>query len=68
MEQTFVRNHDHLDEDAVRRCESVRTLSRFTPVNAGDFEPLDTLLSRVDEVADGMKVVMQRLYQNPQED
>ena len=67
MEREFVRNHDHLDFDSMQRCESVRELSRFTPMNEGNFEPLEALLSRVDEVADGMRVVMQRSCQNPQE-
>jgi hypothetical protein len=63
METTFVRNHDHLDWDAVRQCESVRNLSRFTPPNKGDFEPPESMLARADGVADGMKVVMQQLSQ-----
>jgi len=67
MEQASVRNHDHLDWDAVRQCESVRELSRFTPPNQGDFEPLDSLLARVDEVADGMKVVIERSHRDPKE-
>ena len=67
MEREFIRNHDHLDFDSVRQCEAVRELSRFTPMNEGNFEPLESLLSRVDDVADGMKIVMQRSYQNPQE-
>ena len=63
METSPVRNHDHLDWDAVRQCESVRALSRFTPSNKGDFEPPENMLARADGVADGMKFVMQQLSQ-----
>jgi hypothetical protein len=38
-------------------------LSRFTPANNGDFEPPENMLARADEVAEGMKVVVQRSCQ-----
>jgi hypothetical protein len=67
MEQSIVRNHDHLDWNAVRQCTAVRNLSRYTPGNTGDFEPLESMLSRADEVAEGMQVVMQQAYQDSEE-
>ena len=63
MTQTTVRNHDCLDWDAVRQCEAVQDLSRFTPANNGDFEPPENMLLRADEVAEGMRVVVQRSCQ-----
>jgi len=66
MEQTFTRNHDHLDWGAVRQCESIRELSRFTPSDKGDTEPPDTLLSRVDGVAEGMKAVIEHSMRKPE--
>ena len=68
MEQSIVRNHDHLDWDTVQQCASVRDLSRYTPSNSGEFEPLESMLTRVDEVAEGMKVVMQQAYQGAEKD
>ena len=61
MEYTPVRNHDHLNWDAVRQCEAVHRLSRLTPSNRGDFESPESMLSRVDSVADGMKTVIERV-------
>ena len=63
MTQNIVRNQDHLDWDAVRRCEAVQDLSRFTPVTTSSFEPIENMLLRIDEVVDGMKVAVQRQSQ-----
>jgi hypothetical protein len=68
MEQSIARNHDRLDWDAVRRNAAVRGLSRYTPGNSGDFEPPERLLARAGDVAEGMKVVVQRSCQISQED
>ncbi|MDR3232162.1 MAG: hypothetical protein LBT46_00585 [Planctomycetaceae bacterium] len=53
----IIRNHDHIGFDEIRRCQAVRNLSRCTPVNSGEEEPLERLLARADDVADGMKVL-----------
>jgi len=68
MQQTLIRNHDHIAWDTVRQCESVRGLSRFTPDNSGDFEPAESMLARADAVADGMRTVIQRACPNQKED
>lgn len=68
MTQTVVRNHDHLDWNTVRQCEAVQNLSRFTPANNGDFEPPENMLLRVNEVAEGMKVIVQQVCRMPKED
>lgn len=67
METTSVRNHDYLDWDSVRQCEAVQSLSRFTPTNDGGFETPEKMLSRADEVATGMKAVIQRACQMSRE-
>jgi hypothetical protein len=54
----YIRNHDHISFDEIRRCRAVRDISRYTPADSGEEEPLEDLLARADEVADGMKVVM----------
>ena len=64
MNQTPVRNHDHLDWEAVRQCEAVQNLSRFMPANNGDFEPPERMLSRADEVAEGMKTVIRHAFEH----
>jgi hypothetical protein len=46
--------------DSHGNVSAVRELSRFTPINQDNFEPLESLLGRVDDVADGMAVVMRR--------
>ena len=58
MEQHTVRNHDHLDFHAVRQCQAVQELSRYTPPNKGDTGTFDAALSRADAVSDGMRYVM----------
>jgi hypothetical protein len=58
-----IRNHDHLDFEQIRRSESVRALSQFTPSQEhGDFEPIENMLSRIDEVADGMAKVVRQIF------
>jgi len=61
MEQTVITDHDHLDWNDVRQCDSVRELSRWTLCDNGDFESVETMLSRAGEVAEGMKAVMQQV-------
>ena len=58
MEQHTARNHDQLDFNAVRQCQAVRELSRYTPPNKGDTGTFDAALSRADAVSDGMRYVM----------
>ena len=68
MEQTTVKNQDYLDWVMVRQSESVQRLSRLTPSNRGDFESTESMLSRIDAVADGMKTVNERVCYMAEED
>jgi len=67
MRDAAVRNHEHLDWDAVRQCEAVQRLSRLTSSNFGDFESPENMISRTDSVAEGMKTVIDRVCQIAEE-
>jgi hypothetical protein len=62
-----IRNHNHITFDEVQKNQAVYALSRHTPINSGHEEPLDVLLARAEQVAEGMQIVLQQNFDNTQQ-